>query len=53
MRFIGVAAGPPIMALMMRYTENAIFYLLSGLSIMAAIARLFAIKPEKEKSKSN
>ena len=53
MRFIGVAAGPPIMALMMRYTENAIFYLLSGLSIMAAIATFFAIKPEKEKSKSN
>ena len=26
MRFIGVAAGPPIMALMMRYTENVIFY---------------------------
>ena len=53
MRFIGVAAGPPIMALMMRYTENVIFYLLSGLSIMAAIATFFAIKPEKEKSKSN
>ena len=53
MRFIGVAAGPPIMALMMRYTENFIFYLLSGLSIMAAIATFFAIKPEKEKSKSN
>ena len=53
MRFIGVAAGPPIMALMMRYTENAIFYLLSGLSIMAAIATFFAIKPEKEKSKSH
>jgi MFS transporter, ACDE family, multidrug resistance protein len=53
MRFIGVAAGPPIMALMMRYTENSIFYLLSGLSIMAAIATFFAIKPEKEKSKSN
>ena len=43
--------GPPIMALMMEYTENSIFYPLSGLSIMAAIATFFAIKPNKEESK--
>ena len=39
------------MALMMKYTENSIFYLLSGLSILAAIATFFAIKPKKEESK--
>jgi MFS transporter, ACDE family, multidrug resistance protein len=51
MRFIGVAAGPPIMAIMMRYTENSLFYILSGLSVTAAIVTFIAIKPEKEKSK--
>jgi ACDE family multidrug resistance protein len=51
MRFIGVAAGPPIMAIMMRYTENSLFYILSGLSVTAAIATFIAIKPEKEESK--
>ena len=51
MRFIGVAAGPPVMAIMMRYTENSLFYILSGLSVTAAIVTFIAIKPEKEKSK--
>src|SRR3954454_10868438 len=50
MRFIGVAAGPPIMALMMKYTENSLFFILSGLSIIAAIATFIAIKPEKEEA---
>jgi MFS transporter, ACDE family, multidrug resistance protein len=51
MRFIGVAAGPPIMAIMMRYTENSLFYILSGLSVTAAIVTFIDIKPQKEKSK--
>src|SRR3954469_21020187 len=51
MRFIGVAAGSPIMALMMRYTETSLFFILSGLSFTAAIATFIAIKPEKEESK--
>ena len=51
MRFIGVAAGPPIMAIMMRYAENSLFFILSGLSFTAAIATFIAIKPEKEESK--
>ncbi len=50
MRFIGVAAGPPIMAIMMKYTENSLFYILSGLSVIAAIATFMAIKPEEEPS---
>src|SRR3954453_9974016 len=37
MRFTGVAAGPPIMALMMKYTENSLFYILGALSVIAAI----------------
>ena len=51
MRFIGVAAGPPVMAIMMKYAENSLFYILSGLSVIAAIATFLAIKPEKEGSK--
>ena len=48
MRFIGVAAGPPVMAIMMKSAENSLFYILSGLSIIAAISTFIAIKPEKD-----
>ena len=48
MRFIGVAAGPPVMAIMMKSAENSLFYILTGLSALAAIATFIAIKPEKE-----
>ncbi|WP_115943933.1 MFS transporter, partial [Heyndrickxia sporothermodurans] len=48
MRFIGVAAGPPVMAILMKSAENSWFYMLSGLSLIAAIATFFAIKPEAE-----
>jgi ACDE family multidrug resistance protein len=51
MRFIGVAAGPPVIAILMKHNENMIFYLLSGLSLIAAILAFFAIKPEKDSSK--
>ena len=50
MRFIGVAAGPPIMALMMKYTESSLFYILGGLSAIAAIATFIAIKPGKKEA---
>ncbi|CRK83762.1 MFS transporter [Neobacillus massiliamazoniensis] len=45
MRFIGVAAGPPIIALLMKQSNHWIFILLSGLSIIAALVTFFAIKP--------
>jgi ACDE family multidrug resistance protein len=45
MRFIGVAAGPPIIALLMKGATYWIFITLSGLSIIAAIVALIAIKP--------
>lgn len=51
MRFIGVAAGPPIMAIMMKHAENSLFYILGGLSVIAAIATFIAIKPETEEAK--
>ncbi|MCL6571404.1 MAG: MFS transporter, partial [Bacillus sp. (in: Bacteria)] len=48
MRFIGVAAGPPIIALLMNYSNHWIFILLSSLSILAAIVALIWIKPTAE-----
>jgi ACDE family multidrug resistance protein len=48
MRFIGVAAGPPIIAMLMKHSNHWIFILLSGLSIIAAIVALLAIKPKTE-----
>jgi MFS transporter, ACDE family, multidrug resistance protein len=48
MRFIGVAAGPPIIALLMKGATYWIFITLSGLSIIAAIVALMAIKPGRK-----
>lgn len=48
MRFIGVAAGPPILSILMSRTENKMFYLLCALSMLAAIATFIAIKPDKK-----
>jgi ACDE family multidrug resistance protein len=49
MRFIGVAAGPPIIALLMKYSNHWIFIILSSMSILAAIVALIAIKPNTQK----
>jgi MFS transporter, ACDE family, multidrug resistance protein len=45
MRFIGVAAGPPIIALLMKQSSSWIFILLSGLSVIAAFVALKTIRP--------
>lgn len=46
MRFIGVAAGPPAIAILMKHSEKALFYILSALTILAALATFMAIKPD-------
>lgn len=48
MRFIGVAAGPPLIAMLMKHSNHWIFIILSSLSIIAAIVALIAIKPNSE-----
>ncbi|WP_423407064.1 MFS transporter [Heyndrickxia sp. MSNUG] len=48
MRFIGVAAGPPVIALLMKNSSKIIFILLTTLSIAAALATFIAIKPDKK-----
>ena len=50
MRFIGVAAGPPIIAILMKNSVKTIFILLTALSIAAALATFIAIKPDKNGS---
>ncbi|PWW17519.1 ACDE family multidrug resistance protein [Cytobacillus oceanisediminis] len=47
MRFIGVAAGPPAIAILMKYSDKALFYILSAITIVAALATIMAIKPDK------
>jgi MFS transporter, ACDE family, multidrug resistance protein len=47
MRFIGVAVGPPVIALLMKNNEKMLFILLSAISILAALVTLMAIKPKK------
>lgn len=48
MRFIGVAAGPPIIALLMKGANHWIFIIMSSISILAALIAMFAIKPQTE-----
>ncbi|MBA2874276.1 MFS transporter [Thermaerobacillus caldiproteolyticus] len=48
MRFIGVAAGPPVAALLMKQATNTMFYGFAGLCVLSSIITLMAIKPEKE-----
>ncbi|MFL6557288.1 MAG: MFS transporter, partial [Bacillus sp. (in: firmicutes)] len=52
MRFIGVAAGPPIIALLLKHAIHWIFILLGSLSIIAALVALMAIKPNAQGEKS-
>lgn len=48
MRFIGVAAGPPVIAILMKNSQKSMFILLTVLSITAALATFIAIKPDKK-----
>lgn len=49
MRFIGVAAGPPIVALLMGHSNIWIFVTLSFVCIVAALVSIKAIKPDEPK----
>lgn len=44
MRFIGVAAGPPLMALFMKHISHIQFYILCGVTLLAALAAFFRLK---------
>lgn len=51
MRFIGVAAGPPIYAFLMKGLDSKIFYVSGLLGLTGAALVMFFIKPKENKSK--
>ncbi len=52
MRFLGVAAGPPVLAILMDHTGKLLFYILCGFSVLSSLLTFMAIKPgEKETAK--
>ncbi|RSL32356.1 MFS transporter [Salibacterium salarium] len=51
MRFVGVAFGPPIIALMMKNASDFIYFGLAGISLLAALITFFAIKPSPDEKK--
>jgi ACDE family multidrug resistance protein len=52
LRFIGVAAGPPLAALLMKRETSALLFLLAALCFLAGAIAFIAIKPEKEGEKA-
>ncbi|XJZ25822.1 MFS transporter [Bacillota bacterium Lsc_1132] len=48
MRFIGVAAGPPVIALLMKFPHHWIFVVLSSVSVVAGIVTLLAVHPRMQ-----
>jgi ACDE family multidrug resistance protein len=51
MRFIGVAAGPPVVAIVLSHSDKWLFIILCSFGILAGLASLFAIKPNKGETK--
>jgi len=49
MRFAGVAAGPPVVAILMEKGSKGVLFLLAGITAIAAGLAFMAIKPETEK----
>lgn len=49
MRFIGVAAGPPLASVLVKFSPQLMFYSIGGTGVVAAGLALFAIKPESKK----
>ncbi|GGH80842.1 ACDE family multidrug resistance protein [Pullulanibacillus pueri] len=52
MRYIGVAAGPPVFAIVMEGSVRWMFLMAVGTSIIAIILAVIAIKPESKKTSS-
>nr|WP_149476592.1 MFS transporter [Oceanobacillus polygoni] len=51
MRFVGVAAGPPVMALFMKHNVSFMFILLAVFGLIAALLAFKIIRPPKESDK--
>ncbi|MGN7297411.1 MFS transporter [Ferdinandcohnia sp. SAFN-114] len=46
-RFIGVAIGPPVFAILMKLSHDILFFSVAGISAVATVLVLFFIKPPK------
>jgi len=46
MRFVGVAAGPPLVSIALDWTAGALFYSLAAISLLGVVTAVFAIKPQ-------
>lgn len=51
MRFIGVALGPPLFAVIMKSSVPVLFYIASGVTLIAVILALIAIRPSNFSTK--
>ncbi|CAG7627989.1 MFS transporter [Paenibacillus allorhizosphaerae] len=47
MRFVGVAAGPPLVSLALTWTAPSLFYSLAAVSLLGVLTSLFAIQPKQ------
>jgi MFS transporter, ACDE family, multidrug resistance protein len=47
MRFLGVAMGPPIASLLLRFSPAIMFYIISVVCLVSALLAFFAIKPKR------
>ena len=47
MRFVGVALGPPVFAILMKTSHQVMFYSTTALCVIAGIVTLFAITPKQ------
>jgi ACDE family multidrug resistance protein len=52
MRFVGVALGPPVYAVVMKSDHSLVFYISAAATVLASLLAFFAIKPEKEKGEN-
>lgn len=50
MRFIGVAAGPPAIAILLKHLEGSLFYILASIGVVSVLFTLLAIRPKKQES---
>ncbi len=48
MRFIGVAAGPPIFSYLMSVSDHLVYYISAGTSVVAVMIVMLFIKPDKD-----
>lgn len=50
MRFIGVAIGPPLAAILVKISPHLMFYTITGVCVLAAVLALFTIKPDQDEA---